>query len=238
MLYYIVLILIVAIFIHKYIQNKSNHGKNNNNNINNINNNGNQNNSKLTEQFEKTTNDESKNINDYATTFDLNNTNFVLNACPITDESNFAGTEYVNKLLLDTQQICPNEKPMKTIDEFHNNFFGFRNMTEQNSSIRQDPVDIMNNIIVNQQSLSNKKIKDIYDKITAGPNINQNTNKCNRQPKFDNVNYDGWAINTGSPGMYNTMNEWTYDNEKVMNGGQFNNNIVAVDPMYEKNLKI
>ena len=231
MLYYMMLILIIIIFIHQYINNNREKNKTETNKR-----------SQYNESFENKQKNEpkreskKKTVDDYATIYDLDNTNFVLNACPLKDTNNFSNKEYVNKFLLDTQQHCSYIKPVKTIDEFHKNFFSFRDMIEQNDSYGPDPVDKMNDIIANQTDLTNKKIKDIYDEMTKGPNIN--TKISNRLPKFDNINYDGWTINNGSPGMYNTMNEWKYDNEKVMNGGQFDNMIRPEDPMHDEHLRI
>jgi hypothetical protein len=194
MIYYMILVFIVIVFIHKYINIKTTN--NLNEKMNNINN-----------EQDKNKIQEKNKINiikkDYATEYDLNNTNFVLDACPLKDTNNFANSEYINKFLTETQQNCYKDKPVKTIDNFHNDFFSFRDMTHQNSSMIMDPVDNINMMIVNKQDNSNKKIKDIYDDLTKNP-IKSEVDYDKIQ-NFNNINHDDWTIHTGSPGLFNTI---------------------------------
>lgn len=63
------------------------------------------------------------------------------------------------------------DKPMQTHDEYHKDFFGFRDrFTNENTSINYDPVDAVNNVTLTGE-YEGAKIKDIYDNMTKGTNI-------------------------------------------------------------------
>ena len=64
------------------------------------------------------------------------------------------------------------ERPVESIDEFHNKFFKFRDHTERDSSIRFDPVDKMAIAKLDGElanTYNKKKIKDIYNYMVHGP---------------------------------------------------------------------
>ena len=69
------------------------------------------------------------------------------------------------------------EKPVKSIKQFHDEFFKFRDHIHGSSSMRYDPVDKMMNMKLDgdlskndakHNSNNSPKIKDIYDNLTAG----------------------------------------------------------------------
>ncbi len=67
------------------------------------------------------------------------------------------------------------KKPVRSIKQFHDEFFKFRDYhTNENSSMRYDPVDKIRNMKLdgdlskNDAKYKSMKIKDIYDNLTAG----------------------------------------------------------------------
>ena len=114
--------------------------------------------------------------------YDTKPESMILNAYPIGDNQikhnindNF---RYISK-----DYGC--KKPVKSIKQFHKDFFKFRDHTLDNTSIRYDPVDKMMNMKLDGMSGSltsdnrlsddltnyngnNKKIKNIYDYIVSG----------------------------------------------------------------------
>ena len=116
--------------------------------------------------------------------------------------------------------------------QFNNNFFKFRDYTNDNSSITLDSVDKMTNLILNgdlgQTRYPNTKISDIFDNLTKGPELNSYQKPFIKIPKFDNTMHDGYNYKFVT-GMLNTRDNWKYKNERVMNGGSFMNNIYPDD---------
>jgi hypothetical protein len=112
--------------------------------------------------------------------------------------------------------------PVKSIKQFNKEFFDFRNMTETNTSIKEDAVDRIHQLYLqgNLSEARNRpgmKIKDIYDESVNGPNLYEK--RCVRLPQFDNINYDGYQMSYGQHPMHLTRDKWTYPKEKIMNGG-------------------
>nr|QBK88932.1 MAG: hypothetical protein LCMiAC02_00250 [Mimivirus LCMiAC02] len=69
------------------------------------------------------------------------------------------------------------KRPVKSVKQFHDEFFKFRDYhTNENSSMRYDPVDKIVNMQLdgdlskNDAKYKSMKIKDIYDNLTAGTN--------------------------------------------------------------------
>lgn len=127
-----------------------------------------------------------------------------------------------------------NPNPRVNVKKYNNDFFKFRDFTEQNSSIRYDAVDKINNLTLSGElsklgANSGAKIKDIYDALTSN-DINLYKKPCVRLPFFDDINPDGYSYQPGTPGMQLTPDDWNYNREKVLNGGQFMENIVGNDP--------
>lgn len=146
--------------------------------------------------------------------------------------------DYMQKHLLGTREIC-DLKP-QSAKKFHKDFFGFRDKTQMNSSMRYDPVDFITDLYLDGNTevarrYPNMQIKDLFDEATKGPNLY--TRECVRLPKFDNINPEGWTYQHGNPGMHNVRDEWAYSNEKVMNGGKIMGNITGHDNMTRLDMK-
>jgi len=151
---------------------------------------------------------------------------------------------YMQNFLHNTREEQP--KPAISRRQFHNDFFGFRDLTEQNSSIRQDPVDLIQQMYLDgnlsaARRYPNMKIKDIFDAATQGPNLYER--QCVRLPYFDNINFDGYLMSNGSPGLMTTRTDWEYDNEKIMNGGKITDyqdtqNLYPHDMDYDNHMPI
>ncbi len=151
---------------------------------------------------------------------------------------------YMQNFLNNTQE--EKIKPAISRKQFHNDFFGFRDLTEQNSSIRQDPVDLIQQMYLDgnlgaARRFPNMKIKDIFDAATQGPNLYER--QCVRLPHFDNINFDGYLMSNGSPGLMTTRTDWEYDNEKIMNGGKITDyqdtqNLYPHDNEYENQMPV
>ncbi len=152
-----------------------------------------------------------------------------VNACPL-DENDFQTKNYIAKNLLTVNPIrCP--KPAQTNDEFNKDFFKFRDYTFQNSSMTLDSVDKIANMYLDgdlgqANTFTGMKIRDIYDKLTCGEDLYQR--KCVRVPKLDNTMNDGYNFSFLT-GMHNTRDEWTYDDDRVINGGKIVDGLYAND---------
>lgn len=140
--------------------------------------------------------------------------------CPIPINS-----QDVNDYLFDHKikeyEECP--PPVKSIKQFNNDFFSFRDITQQNTTSNIDPVDRITQLYLEDNNdfsrrYPNLKIKDVYDTVTKGVDLHKR--KCVRLPDFDNINYDGYEMSYGAHPMHLTRDEWEYENESVMNGGE------------------
>lgn len=139
--------------------------------------------------------------------------------------------DYLQKQLFGTSEVCL-LKP-QTAKQFNKDFFSFRDKTYNNSSMRPDPVDFMNQLYLEGNTdiarrYPNMRIQDLFDEATkAGPNLYTRT--CVRLPQFDNINPEGLTYEYGNPALHNVRDDWNYPNEKVMNGGQIMGGIVGHD---------
>lgn len=153
-----------------------------------------------------------------------------VNACPL-KENDVATDYYIKRVLGADAMRCG--RPTQSVKDFNKDFFKFRDYTYNNSSMTADPVDKILNLYLDGDlgqagRHSPKKIRDIFDEVTAG--INPYTKPCVRVPYFDNTMHDGYD-SSFTTGMYNTRDDWIYQNEKEMNGGQVDKNLYGADPM-------
>lgn len=155
-------------------------------------------------------------------------------ACDIIRENDLKTDYYIEKTLSGNDyERCPEET--KSIKQFNKDFFKFRDFTMDNSSIRLDAVDKVINLqlsgsLSQARNTSGKKIKDIYDEVTrCGPNLYEKT--CVRVPQFDNTMHDGYVPNNIT-GMHNVRDQWQYQNENSLNGGEVAKNLYGYDPNY------
>lgn len=162
---------------------------------------------------------------------------FLLGAtsCPSATKNWTADDEYTNTSCTNCTNDDVNSITVdapKSTKEFHDDFFGFRDRTYQNSSMREDPVDKIQTLylsgnISEARRYPNMKIKDLFDEATKGPNLYER--QCVRVPQFDNVNPEGHYVSYGTPGMSLSRDKWQYDNEKIINGGEIENGIYGND---------
>lgn len=124
-------------------------------------------------------------------------------------------SKYINSKSMKTR-IC-GRKP-QTAKQFANSFFKFRDFTEHNSSMFYDPVDKITDLRLSGEleEGSDLKIKDVYDQLTAGPDLYKN--KCTRLPYFDHAMNDGYNFDFVT-GLYGTRREWNYYGDNEMNSG-------------------
>jgi|AntRauTorckE6833_2_1112554.scaffolds.fasta_scaffold11056_2 hypothetical protein len=148
------------------------------------------------------------------------------NAYPISND--IADSKYLDKLIIKNNETCG--KVPKTIKQFNKDFFNFRDRAWHSSSMRYDPVDKINDMklsgnISQSRRYPNMKIKDLYDELTKGPNLYKK--QCVRTPLFDNMNPDEYHLKPGSPGTIMNADNWKYDNEKIMNGGEISQGLTG-----------
>lgn len=176
--------------------------------------------------------------------YDIEQNKMLINACPVThnyidpndvnDVDQYDESYYVNKDYVGENTPCPPIKQVKSAKQFHKDYFGFRDKTLNSSSFREDPVDKINRLCLDGNTgaakrFPNIKIKDLFDKVTSGPNLYDR--QCVRLPSYDNVNYDGYYTNSGVTGLELTRDNWRYKDEYVMNGGKI------VDGLYPHDLE-
>lgn len=117
------------------------------------------------------------------------------------------------------------------MDDFKDNYFEFRDRV-WNSSHGQDVVDEMNQqyLLENENNVNvnpDMKIKDIYDSLTS--------NKINN-PKIDTITRETFYTKNGSNGQFAVNDIHLYDNENIMNGGQYYDQVYGNDQLNEQPL--
>lgn len=142
---------------------------------------------------------------------------------------------YTKEFLMDNDILCATEiKPRskKDLQDYRDNFFGFRSHVWQNSA-GVDPVDRLNEKILSGDgdlSQNGKKISDIYDSLT-GDRIHKK--HCIMTPNLDNITMSSQYKMPGSLGDYYTKDNWIYNYDHVMNGALFYDNVSGVDPLMD-----
>jgi len=132
-------------------------------------------------------------------------------SCPIP----YIDYEPLDSILEDIVDVKNNNgcgKKSKSIRQFHDEFFGFRDHTCDNSSMRVDTVDKV--LDMQSDGVLDKidqpiKIGDIYDNLTH--NMNLYDKNCARTVGFDNINHEGYNIHYGTAGLSNTRDIWKYE---------------------------
>lgn len=144
---------------------------------------------------------------------------------------------YTREFYENNQQPCPPKIEKMTDQEqqkYIDNFFNFRNFTEQNSH-GVDAIDIMNTeyLATNGNMFQPKndngnghKISDIYDAITADTH---KTKDMMITPNYDNITMSPQFKMKGSNGAYYTNDTWLYKKDRVMNGGEFYDGVSGSD---------
>lgn len=151
-------------------------------------------------------------------------------SCPI-NSVDVKTKYYLDRYLLGSADVCP--KPTKSIKQFNKDFFNFRDTyTNENSSIRLDPVDKVVNMYLagdlGEAKGNNKAIKDVFDDLTrSGPSLYNN--ECVRLPKFDNTMNDGYNFKHLT-GMHNVRDDWEYKGDREMNSGILDKTLRSNDP--------
>ncbi len=150
--------------------------------------------------------------------------------CVVKQKTNFMTR---NEIVDGHMEICPIEA--QSIKQFNKDFFDFRGKTHNNSSIVFDAVDKVTELILNGGIWTPPvgeevaKISDIYDKLTQRPDFQS---ECTRIPNFDSVMYDGYQPKILT-GLYSSGNEWVYNKEAEINGGQLEKRLYSNDPAFK-----
>lgn len=100
--------------------------------------------------------------------------------------------------------------PTQTADEFHKDFFSFRDKVYWDSSNYEDPVDRMVEMNLDGNfggaGQPNMRIKDIYDEVTKGTDLYKK--QGDRLYHYDNIMPDKWNVSPGVPPTYIVPDIW------------------------------
>jgi hypothetical protein len=150
--------------------------------------------------------------------------------------------DYIREKLLDDSVFCtPNKKycDRTDLDQYRSDFFGFRNDINQSSN-GVDMVDRVNDLYLSGNtdlSRNNKgvRIQDMFNGMTQSYTPKPEENPI-REVGYDSVSAVSNSKIKGSRGESYTKDNWTYDGEKLENGGEFYNGIHAYDSCADKNM--
>ena len=126
------------------------------------------------------------------------------------------------------------------IQTYQNDFFGFQNKVNKNSSAEMvDPVDKMNELKVSNGSelnnLKDKPISEVFNGLMQNTYYNSRSNEDVIQSPVDKIQQVGMYVDDNSTGKSYKKYDWQYksDSENVNNGGKFYDNIEASDSEYD-----
>lgn len=161
--------------------------------------------------------------------------NMYINKLPCNDEDSL---EYMKGVLTSKHNHTSIPKAVQTRKEFNNDFFSFREATCENSSIKYDAVDkvqqlyLDGNMNLERGQQKPVKIKDLFDNITSssGNNIRNSV----KLPEFNNLESNSYTTSRTSP----SQGGWKYPNEKISNGGQIIPGLSASDPFRMYNMPV
>lgn len=151
--------------------------------------------------------------------------------------------DYIRESLLHNAQICkpPKQYTPEDYDKYRDDFYSFRNKIERPSH-NDDLVDRITEMYLsgNTDIARNHKgvmIKDLYDNLTK-QDANLYTTQCKRMPEVGGITHEGEHKAAGFRGDYFTKDNWTYDKENTINGGEFFGGVYPndSDAQYERAL--
>ena len=139
--------------------------------------------------------------------------------------------EYLRDTLIGSQHYCgENEYPsIKWDDDLkkeRDRFFDFNDHINKNSN--------PNNMAFKVQKLYNENNMDvslskIYDNAVKESIVFEK--QCVKTPIYDDVTKTGSYIREGTTGSTFLKDNWMYNNDKIINGGQISDNLYAYDPV-------
>jgi len=151
--------------------------------------------------------------------------------CPV-ENIEKQGYDYVNKYLIGSDGHCGQFNKVPPRKDYYRQWLSFRDRTNMNSH-QEDVVDKIQQLYLDGNwsragKYKGMEIKHMYDRATQGPSLYDRT--CVRLPHIDNINHDGYYMSKNGVGMNLKRNDWTYENEKIINGGKINKYLTAYDP--------
>lgn len=142
--------------------------------------------------------------------------------------------DYVRESLLHSAKVCKEENVLtpEEVNRHRNDYISFRNGVFQPSN-GVDAVDKINDLYLSgntdiTRNFKDMKIKDLYDYVTK----NNFSSSSDKKEAFNN-NSD--LIIAGSRGDFLAKDNWVYEDEKVMNGGEFMDGIYPSDGKCQEN---
>lgn len=134
---------------------------------------------------------------------------------------------------------CTSELSDENILEYQDNFFGFNDKLNLNSSNVVDVVDKLNEIHTSDNNemthYEGKKISDVFNGLTQS---DLNKNNSLDLPK-DNAQHHSSEYKSKSHGGESfSKYHWKYDSDTVNNGGKFYDDIEGSDSEYEDNMTL
>ena len=139
--------------------------------------------------------------------------------------------EYLRDTLIGSQHYCgENEYPSKKWDDDlkkeRDKFFDFNDHINKNSN--------PNNMAFKVQKLYNESNMDvslskIYDNAVKESIVFEK--QCVKTPIYDDITKTGAYTREGTTGSTFLKDNWMYNNDKIINGGQISDNLYAYDPI-------
>ena len=139
--------------------------------------------------------------------------------------------EYLRDTLIGSQHFCENNKnnqPLKwdyDIKKERDKFFGFNECINQNSNPNNTAMKVQKLYNENNNDVS---ISQLYD--NAVKDVNLYEKQCVKTPIYDNLSKSGVYVREGCVGNTYLNDNWMYNNDKIINGGQISENLYAYDP--------
>ncbi len=142
------------------------------------------------------------------------------------------------------ERLISGKKPCDSVKKYSNNeltnyrdkHFSFRNKIWQTSR-DVDMVDKINNLYLSgdedvAKEFKGKNISDLFNTLTKNDDLISQDCLISTNKDIERITKESGYLEKGHNGnMYSNAN-WKYENEKVLNGGNFFNNIQPFDTQY------
>lgn len=164
------------------------------------------------------------------------------NVCML-DDIDITNDRYIREFVLGGKYTCFEKTDLKPeqVQDYQDNFFKFNENINYNSNAGVNTVDKLNELNNTINGYYGMKMSDVYNELTGtcvakkSSCVNEN---CLIPPKLDAQFKGGYYVDETPAGKYMTKYNFRYEDDDVINGGKFYDNIEASDDDFESNMAI
>jgi hypothetical protein len=159
------------------------------------------------------------------------------------DNVDITNDRYIREYVLGGKYTCFNKTDFKPeeVQDYQDNFFKFNENINYNSNGGVNTVDKLNELNNNVNDYYGMKMSDVYNELTGvcmdkkNKCVNEN---CLIPPKLDAQFKGGYYMDETPVGKFMKKYNFRYEDDDVLNGGKFYDDIEASDNEFESNMAL